>query len=47
MMLDTVPLNCTSRFMVLQSFFLVTVVLGKYWLTVFFIESFYPDDMTI
>ena len=31
----------------LQSFFLVTVVLGGYGLTVVFIESFYPDDMTI
>ena len=33
-------MECFSRTMVLQSFIFVTVVLGGYWLTVFFIESF-------
>ena len=31
----------------LQYFFLVTVVLGGYWLTVFFIESFYPNAVIV
>ena len=46
-------MNCISRFMecfsgavVLQSFFLVTAVLGGYWLTVLFNESLHADDMT-